>query len=87
MTHHNNFWRLVRENAEQAVKGSGEPPVRLRGGPSDGWVVMDDAPMLRDDWHTTWLDSIKAEFKPGHYVLVDEMDQDARVAVWKELLA
>ncbi len=44
MTQHDLFWRLLRENTEKAVKESGEPPVRLSGGPANGWVVMDTHP-------------------------------------------
>jgi hypothetical protein len=87
VTHHNEFWRLLRENAEAAVRKSGEPPVRLRGGPANDWLVTDDAPMLRDDWHTTWPEFLTAEYRRGRYVLAEEMEPDARVARWEELEA
>ena len=41
--------------------------------------------MLRDDWNTTCPEFLPSEFGPGRYVLVDEMDDAARVAEWEEL--
>lgn len=77
--------RQVRINTERAVKADEASfPVRLRGGPMDGYVVYDDAPALRDDWYTTWPPSVADMHRPGHYVLLDEMEQDARVAVWQD---
>ena len=79
------LWEQLRINAETALKASGEPGVRLRGGPADGWYVADDAPMLlQRDWYQGIPEAEKRRSKPGHYVLVDEMERDARVAEWRE---
>lgn len=34
----------------------------------DGYFVTPDAPALKEDWWTTWLDSIRAKWPPGRYV-------------------
>jgi hypothetical protein len=79
------FWEQLRINVEKAVKATGKPPVRLRGGPCDGWLVGDDAAMLvQENWYDMMPDGEKWRSKPGHYVLVDEMERDARVAAWSE---
>jgi hypothetical protein len=79
------FWEQLRIETEKALKATGEPGVRLRGGPCDGWYVADDAPMLlQRDWLAGVPEAEKRRWKPGHYVLVAEMDQDARVAKWAE---
>src|SRR5687768_11426433 len=53
------FMRQVRIHTERAVKGEpGSLPVRLRGGPMDGFAVHDHAGVLKDDWYTTWPPSI-----------------------------
>jgi len=76
--------RQVRIHTERAVKKDETSlPVRLRGGPMDGYLVHDDAPALRDDWHTTWPTSVAEKRQPGHYVLLNEMEKDARVAEWR----
>jgi hypothetical protein len=79
------FWEHLRIHMERALKASGGPGVRLRGGPCDTWYVGDDAPMLlREDWYDLMPEDEKWRAKPGRYVLQDEMDQDARVARWIE---
>jgi hypothetical protein len=79
------FKRLVRLNTERAVKDDPAGlPVRLRGGPMDGYTVHDHAAALTDDWHTTWPPGIAAQNRPGHYVLLDVMDTDACAAEWRE---
>jgi hypothetical protein len=79
------LWRQLRINLEQAVKDSGDPGVRLRGGPCDGWLVYDHAPMLlQEDWYENVPEDEEAGVEPGHYSLVDEMDEDARIAQWAE---
>jgi hypothetical protein len=75
--------RQVRIHTEHVKGEETSLPVRLRGGPMDGFAVHDHAPVLEEDWHTTWTPSIAAEHRPGHYVLLDEMEQDARVAEWR----
>jgi hypothetical protein len=78
------FMRQVRLNTERAVKDDPDAlPVRLRGGPMNGYLVHDHADVLRDDWYTTWPPSIAAKNRPGRYVLLEEMDTDARVAEWR----
>jgi hypothetical protein len=79
------FWDQLRINTEKAAKATGGAGVRLRGGPCDGWVVTDDAPMLlQRDWHQGIPEAEKRKSKSGHYALIDEMDDDARVAQWVE---
>ena len=78
--------RQVRIHTERAVKGEEDSlPVRLRGGPMDGYAVHDDAPALTDRWFKTWPTSVAEKHRPGRYVLLDEMDRDARVAEWRDL--
>jgi hypothetical protein len=77
------FWKQLRIHTEAAVKASSGPGVRLRGGPCDGWLVTDDAPMLlQEGWYDLMPESEKWRSKPGHYETADEMDADARVAEW-----
>lgn len=79
------FWEELRVNVEKAVKATGKPAVRLRGGPCDGWVVGDDAAMiLREDWYDHIPDAEKWRAQPGRYALLDELEPDARVARWVE---
>lgn len=79
------FWEQLRVHTEEALKASGDPGVRLRGGPCDTWYVADDAPMLvQENWYDLIPEAEKWRSKPGHYALLDEMDRDARVARWVE---
>ena len=79
------FMRQVRLRSERAVKDDPAAlPVRLRGGSMNGYTVHDHAEALSDDWYTTWPPSIAARSRPGHYVLLDVMDTDARTAEWRE---
>jgi len=79
------FWEQLRIHAEDSLKATGGPGVRLRGGPCDGWYVKDDAPMLlQRDWYHGIPEAEKRRSKPGHYILIDELERDARVAEWTE---
>lgn len=79
------FWEQLRIHSEASLKATGEPGVRLRGGPCDGWYVADDAPMLlQRDWFAGIPEAEKRRSKLGHYELVAPMDRDARVARWVE---
>jgi hypothetical protein len=79
------LWKQLRINAEEALKATGGPGVRLRGGPCDGWYVDDAAPMLlQPDWYEKMPEAEKWRSGPGFYQLMDEMERDARVAHWVE---
>jgi hypothetical protein len=81
------FWQQLQSNVEKAIKATGKPAVRLRGGPCDGWLVGNDAAMLvQENWYDLIPDDEKWRSKPGHYALVDEMESDAMVAEWVERL-
>lgn len=86
MTIGDELWEHMKIATEQAIKQTGEPAVRLRGGPCDGWLVGDEAAMLTQ---AHWYDQIphgeKWRAEPGAYQLVDGvMDRDARIAEWIE---
>lgn len=80
------FQRQVRIQAELAVRAdeSGSP-VRLVGGPMNGFLVYRNAPALSADWYRTWPQSIASESHPGQYVVTGEMEQDELLARWREL--
>jgi hypothetical protein len=80
------FRRQVRVQAELAVRAdeSGSP-VRLVGGPMDGFLVYRNAPALSADWYRTWPQSIASEYHPGQYVATGEMEQDELLARWRGL--
>ena len=48
-------------------------------------LVTPDAPALRENWHTTWLDSIKAEWQPGRYVRKGTNPDGLEYAKWSKL--
>lgn len=78
-----DFWEELKINAERAIKATGGPPVRLPGGPCDGWLVGDNAAMLvQEKWYDLIPEAEKWRSEPGHYALLDEMERDARVACW-----
>ena len=79
------FWEQLRINTENAIKATGKPAVRLRGGPCDGWLAGDDAAMLtQSNWYQLMPEDEKWRANPGRYVLLYEMEPDARVAEWAE---
>jgi hypothetical protein len=79
------FQRQVRIQAELAVRtDENANPVRLIGGPMDGFLVYRDAPALSGDWYRTWPESIASAYLPGRYVIAGEMEQDTPVARWQE---
>lgn len=82
-----DFQRQVRIQAELAVRADENAnPVRLIGGPMDGFLVFRDAPALSGDWHRTWPPNITSAFRPGRYVIAGEMEQDTLLARWQEFV-
>lgn len=80
------FQRQVRIQAELAVRtDENANPVRLIGGPMDGFLVYQDAPALSGDWYRTWPESTASAFHPGRYVISGEMALDTPIARWREL--
>jgi hypothetical protein len=78
------FWEELKRNTERAVRETGTPGVRLRGGPMDGWLVSEDAPSLESDWFTTWPESVASKNEPGCYQVVTPMDVESGEAIWQE---
>lgn len=82
-----DFQHQVRIQAELAVRADEKAnPVRLVGGPMDGFLVFRDAPALSGDWHRTWPPSITSAFRPGRYVIAGEMEKDTLLARWQEFV-
>jgi hypothetical protein len=79
------YWEQLRINVEKAVKATGKPAVRLRGGPCDGWLVGDDAAMLvQEHWYDLLPEAEKWRSGPGLYAQLGKMEQDTGVATWVE---
>lgn len=79
------FMRLVWLNTERVIKEDAHAfPVRLRRGPMDRYLVHDHADAMNEDFYDKATDNTKAKHRSGRYVLLDEMEKDARVAQWRE---
>ena len=67
--------RSVKRAAGKAAKKGGQPIVRLKGGPMDGWLVTHDAPALDPSWPSV-------PDQPGRYERVGEQDGE-ETAEWR----
>jgi hypothetical protein len=77
--------RQVRVETEKAVRADeGTEGVRLIEGPMDGFLVREDAPALRSDWHESWPEQVASRNRPGRYVLTDSDGSGERMARWEE---